>query len=61
MNNDVEFNEGSDEYGGRSVGAYYNGNKIGPATRSCPFLVSLGCVCGYDSHHNHQLTKFQLL
>lgn len=29
INNGVEFKEGSDEYGGRSVGAYYNGNEVG--------------------------------
>jgi GNAT superfamily N-acetyltransferase len=29
INNGVEFKEGSDEYGGRSVGAYYNGDEVG--------------------------------
>jgi len=29
INNGVELKEGSDEYGGRSVGAYYNGNEVG--------------------------------
>lgn len=29
MNYDVEFKEGSDEYGGHTVGAYYNGNESG--------------------------------
>jgi len=29
INNGVEFKEGSDEYGGRSVGAYYNGHEVG--------------------------------
>ena len=29
INNGVEFKDGSDEYGGRSVGAYYNGNEVG--------------------------------
>lgn len=29
INNGIEFKEGSDEYGGYSVGAYYNGNEVG--------------------------------
>jgi len=29
INNGVEFKESSDEYGGCSVGAYYNGNEVG--------------------------------
>ena len=29
INNGIEFKDDSDEYGGRSVAAYYNGNEIG--------------------------------
>ena len=29
INNGIEFEESSDEYGGYSVGAYYNGNEVG--------------------------------
>ena len=29
INNGIEFKEGSDEYGGHSVGVYYNGNEVG--------------------------------
>ena len=29
INNGIEFKEGSDEYGGRNVSAYYNGNEVG--------------------------------